>query len=119
MDAPEAVVTAWDQAVASWDDPARHDALLAAVAATQSYAWAAARYRERVGDPVADRALERLRKAATATMLATATVRPDETHLPYRNTLVVLIALLILIAVGMIYAKVRSHGSADTTESAP
>ncbi len=101
---------------------ARHDALLGAVATSSSYAWAAARYRERAGDPIADRALERLRKAATATMLATATVRPDETPMPYRNAVLILIALVILMAVGTIYAKVRTAASgapAATTRSAP
>jgi len=109
MDAPDPVVAAWDQAVANWDDPARHDALLAQVATFSCFAWAAARYRERAGDPVADKALERLRKAATATMLATATVRKDEEKVPYRNAILILIALVILIAVGMIYAKARDH----------
>jgi hypothetical protein len=119
MDAPDAVVTAWDQAVAHWDDPARHDALLAQVATFSCFAWAAARYRERAGDPVADAALARLRKAATATMLATATVRPDDEKVPYRNAILILIALVILVVVGMMYAKAKEHAVPTRTEQAP
>lgn len=119
MDAPDPVVAAWDQAVAHWDDPAKHDAVIAQVASYSCFAWAAARYKERAGDPIADKQLERLRKTATATMLATATVRPDDEKTPYRNSILILIALVILIAVGMIYAKVKDRGPPDTTEQAP
>ena len=110
-----AVVTAWDECVAHWDEPARHDALLAVVVSTTSFAWAAGKYKERTGDPIADKNLERLRKAAMATMMATASPRPDDTKLPYRNTMLVLVVLLILMGVGVIYAKFREHNTAAQT----
>jgi hypothetical protein len=108
---PDPVAAAWDQALAHWDDPQRHDALLAAVASYSCYAWAAAKYKTRAGDPIADAQLERLRKAATATMLATATVRPEQTGMPYRNAILVLLALVILLGVGAVYAMWRDRGA--------
>jgi hypothetical protein len=111
---PDAVVATWDRAVESWDDPARHEALIAAVASFSCYAWAAAQYKTRAGDPIADKQLDRLRKAATATMLATATARPEATTMPYRNTMLVLLVLVILIGVGVVYAIV--HDRPTTTD---
>jgi hypothetical protein len=115
--APDAVTAAWDHTVAQWDNPTRHDALLALVATYSCYAWAASKYRERVGDPIADQQLDRLRKAATATMLATATARPDRTRTPY--SLYVLIAFIILIGVGLVYAQMRAHPPTNTTQQTP
>jgi len=66
-----------------------------------------------------DKALARLRKAATATMLATATVRPDDEKVPYRNAILILIALVILVVVGMMYAKAKEHAAPTRTEQAP
>jgi hypothetical protein len=70
--APEVVTAAWDALAAHWDDQARHDALLGLVAQHGCYAWAAAKYKERGDDPIAQRQLERVRKSALATMFATA-----------------------------------------------
>lgn len=109
MTAPDEVVTAWDDAVAHWDDPKRHEALLAKVATYNCFAWAAGQYKAKAGDPIADKQLERLRKAATATLLATASVRPDDAKMPYRNAILILVALVILMLVGAIYAKLHSR----------
>ena len=108
---PDPVVAAWEQVEAHWDEPERHEALIAAVASFSCYAWAAGKYKTRAGDPIADAQLERLRKAATATMLATATARPARADgVPYRNAMVILAVLVILLGVGAVYAMVRSHG---------
>ena len=115
---PDPVTAAWDAAVAAWDDASKHDALLALVATHSCYAWAAGKYKTRAGDPIADKALERLRKAATATMLATATVRPEQTQMPYRNTLMVLLVLVIMIGVGVVYAMSRQHHDAPAATGA-
>ena len=114
-------MAAWDQATAAWDDRSKHDAVIAAVATYNCYAWAAARYKTRAGDPVADAQLERLRKAATANMLATATTRPEQASMPYRNTLLVLVVLLVMVVIGVIYATVKSraHEASEATTGAP
>jgi uncharacterized Zn finger protein (UPF0148 family) len=101
---PESVRAAWQRAAEAWSDPARHDELLQQVAAHRCYAWAAAHYRARTGDPVAERQLDRLRRAAEATLLAGATVRPDATAGPYRATLGVLAILIAAIVIGVVYA---------------
>jgi hypothetical protein len=102
----EDVTAAWERALEQWNDQARHEALIAAVAQHSCYAWAAARYKERGDDPIAHKQLDRLRRAATANLMATATARSEPSKSPYRKTLVwfgVLVALLVL---GLVLAKV-------------
>jgi hypothetical protein len=110
----------WQRACEAWDDAAHHDALLGLVAQHNCFAWAAARYRERAGDAVADRQLERLRKAATAAMFATATVRAQREPTPYRSSIAVLVVLLILVVLGVVYLKtVRPEQPAVAPPPAP
>lgn len=106
--APEAVSAAWDQVVAHWDEPKRHDALLGLVASYNCYAWLAGRYRARAGDPIAEQQLERIRKAATIAMFATASNRPDTTR--KAGIVAVLVLLLVVGIVGgvMLYGKLRA-----------
>lgn len=103
---PEPVQTAWDDAVAHWDDPAKHQAVLGLVAQHDCFAWAAARYKERAGDPVAEKQLERLRSSAVATMFAKASARKKEPPQPFRQTLLLLVALLLALVIGMIFVKI-------------
>jgi uncharacterized Zn finger protein (UPF0148 family) len=116
---PEAVREAWAHAIAAWSEPARHDDVLRQVAAHNSYAWAAARYRTRGRDPIAQRQLDRLRRAAEATLLASATVRPDTAARPYRATAGVLAVLVAAILVGLIYAAVIRAPAATAPTSPP
>lgn len=102
----EAVTAAWDRVVESWDEPARHEAFLGLVAQHSAYAWAAARYKERGGDPVADGALEKLRKAATAALLASASTRPKDEASPYKKTMVWLVVLFVMLVLGMAFTHI-------------
>jgi uncharacterized Zn finger protein (UPF0148 family) len=102
---PDAVREAWRRATEVWSDPARHDELLRVVSIHDSYAWAASRYRTR-RDDLAVRQLDRLRRAAEATLLATATARPDGATAPYRATRGVLMVLIVAVVVGLVYAMV-------------
>jgi hypothetical protein len=102
-DVPEPVRTAWQRTIEAWDQPVLHDAFLGAVAQHGVFTWAAARYKERAGDVVAVRQLERLRSAATAVMLAGAMARPAKRTKPYQVTIAVLIALVIVAVVGYFY----------------
>lgn len=111
----EPVRTAWLRAVTAWDDPTGHEELLQQVAAHNGYAWAAARYRTRTRDPIAERQLDRLRRAAEATLLAGATVRRDETVRPYRVSRGLLGLLIAAIAAGLLYGTIRR----PTPRSAP
>jgi uncharacterized Zn finger protein (UPF0148 family) len=101
----EPVRTAWQHANDAWTDDTRHDALFQTAATHNAYAWTAGRYRTR-RDSIADRQLERLRRAAEATLLAGATARAEASTRPYRATAGVLAALVIVIAAGLIYAMV-------------
>jgi hypothetical protein len=117
---PGPVHEAWAHAAAAWEDPARHDELLRQVASRNCYAWAAGRYRARLPDAIAERQLDRLRRAAEATLLATATVRPDAEMRPYRVTRGVLAFLIAVIAAGLLYATViREPPGARTTGNGP
>jgi len=111
---PASVRAAWDHAVAGWTEPARHDAVVQQAAAHRSFAWAASRYRTRGDDPIAERQLDRLRRAAEATLLASATVRPDAATAPYRASTGVLAVLILVVVVGLVYATVlrRPSGAA-------
>ena len=114
-DVPDPVRTAWDAAVARWDEPAAHDALLAAAAQHGSFGWACARYRERAGDPVAARQLERMQRAALATMYASAATRPERDAQPMRGPLVLIALLVVALCVGLaivavLHGRHASHG---------
>jgi hypothetical protein len=107
MDVVHADVSlAWDRAVEQWDDIARHDALLALVVQHSDFAWAAARYKERGDDAIAKARLERLRKAATATMFATAKVRETDKTDPYRKILIWIVVLVAMLVLGLVFARI-------------
>jgi hypothetical protein len=76
------------------------------VAQHSCYAWAAGKYKERAGDVIADRQLERIRKAATATLLATASQPRDDESMPYKKTLLWLVALLVMLVLGLLFMKI-------------
>ena len=100
---PEPVRAVWQALEGSWDDPKRHEAFLGLVAQHDCFAWAAARYKERAGDAIADAQIVKLRNAATATMLATATAKGKTTGKPYQATIVLFIALMIFAVLGLVY----------------
>jgi uncharacterized Zn finger protein (UPF0148 family) len=120
---PEALTRAWQHALEGWDEKARHDELLRLVTHHDAYAWAAARYRERLreraGDAVADRELARVRRAAEAALTVSAATRQAKTREPYRSSMAIL-ALLMLAAIGgLVYAMVRKSEAPPASELRP
>ena len=116
---PQQVREAWTRATESWTSPAPHDELLQAAAANNSYAWAAGRYRTR-RDSISTRQLERLQRAAEATLLASAHARPDTQTSPYRATRSVLAFLIVALLVGVVYAVViRDHAKPPPATAIP
>jgi ribosomal protein L40E len=113
-DVPEVVHAAWARAAEAWSDPARHGELLREVAAHSCYAWAAGRYRTRGDDPIAQRQLTRLQRAAEATLLAGATARRDATAAPYRATIGVLALLIAVVVIGLVYVTLIRGPSGAT-----
>jgi len=121
--APEEVAAAWDRVIEAWDDAERHDTLLRRVAQHDAYAWAAARYREakraapaspapfrsypdHAVDAIADRQLDRMRRAALATLLAGASAREARARSPYRATRAILAMLIFAVLAGLVFAMV-------------
>ena len=109
---PDALALAWSNAVARWEDSTRHDELLRLVGQHDSYAWAAARYREQLraipDDAIASAQLDRVRRAAEATMMANAATRQAKQPTPYKGTIAILGLLIILIVAGLVYAMART-----------
>ncbi|MBA2540258.1 MAG: hypothetical protein H0V17_11525, partial [Deltaproteobacteria bacterium] len=113
---PDALGAAWDRALEGWSESARHDEVMRLVAQHDAFAWAAARYRTKAGDPVADKQLERVRKAAEATLFSGAVARKDANKNPYRSTTMMLVTLVVLIVGGLVYAMVvRNRGTEPVT----
>jgi len=103
---PATVEAAWARCEEAWDDEARHDALLGLIVQHDCFAWAAARYRARGEDAVATARLDRLRRAATAKLFATASRRAPKDQTPYRGTITVLVVLVIAAILGLVYALI-------------
>jgi len=96
---PEAVRAVWTRLGDSWDDAARHEAFVALVAQYGCFAWAAARYRERAGDAIAERQLEQLRGVAVERLIPAARARRVPRRLGIVGLLGVLAATLFLVLV--------------------
>ena len=107
---PEVVLETWQRVVDGWEEPVRHDELLRLVTNHGCYAWAAARYRDairaRKADAIGEGQLDRVRRAAEAALYLSATPKPDPTEKPYRSTIAILGVLVIIMAMGLVYALV-------------
>jgi hypothetical protein len=101
---------AWQRVTDAWAESVEHDRFFNLVVKHSSFAWAAARYRERGDDAIAKVQLERLRKAAVAAMMVTATARPAKDKMPYRSSLIVLVCLLVALVVA-IFVTTSIHDS--------
>jgi hypothetical protein len=110
-----ALEAAWQDVTQHWDEAPRHDALLGVVAHYSAYAWLAQQYRQRGDDPIAQRQLERIRKAAIATMFATQTHKRQAEKMPFKGSLLVLLLVGILTGVGLIYLHFRQSPVTQTT----
>lgn len=135
-----AVAAAWDRVLEAWDEQGRHDALLRLVAEHDAYVWAAGKYRDakrsqpaspspfrtypdHAIDAIADRQLDRMRRAAEATLFASATARERRGRpSPYRASIGVIIMFVIAIAAGTVFmsiARPKTGGGAAPAEAQP
>jgi hypothetical protein len=132
---PAVLVAAWDRVLEAWDDAERHDALLAVVAQHDAYAWAASRYRDakraapaspspfrsypdHAVDAVADRQLDRMRRATEATMYASSIAREERARSPYRAARAILAVLVIAVIAGLLFATVLQRNASVVPASA-
>jgi hypothetical protein len=115
---PEAVAAAWEDARVRWSDPDAHERFVQSLAAAECYPWGARRYREilreRPGDTVAAEQIARLARMAEATLLAGAVSRQAPSLSPYRGISIVVFALILAIAAGLVYTLFLKR--ADTGE---
>ena len=112
---PDVLVAAWDHAVEKWDDQPRHDEVIRLVAQHDAYAWAAERYRTRAGDPIGDRQLDRVRRAAEVTMRASAIPKAEPRANPYRAATAVLVMLIVAAVVALLFAMIRRSSMQPTS----
>jgi hypothetical protein len=123
---PDVARAAWDRVKAQWDDPAPHDELLRLTTLHGCYAWTASRYREVRGDagppfreigaapdPIAERQLDRIRRAAEAALLTSGTPRPEQGTKAYRSTKLLLGVVIVLIIIGLLYAMYQGMSGAS------
>ena len=104
---PDTLRDAWKRAEAAWDEPKHHDEILRLTAQHNVYAWTAGRYRTHKGDPVAEKAIERMQRALFATLSASASPRAGASGpQPYRSAMGILGLLLVVLVVGVVYAVV-------------
>jgi ribosomal protein L40E len=112
-----AVTAAWAACMEAWDDPGRHEKFTAAVVEASAFAFAARQYRgvaaSRPDDLIATAQIERLRKMAEAALRVTATRRPEAAEQPYKKATLVLIACLVAIAFGLLYAFITRKDAAS------
>lgn len=109
---PQALRTAWDKLGETWDDDARHDAVLVLATERGELGWVAGRYREaakaRPGDPRPAAMLDKI-KRATEAMLTATVPRTSKEPMPYRSSIVVLGFLVVMIVIGVAYAFLKSR----------
>jgi hypothetical protein len=112
------VQRAWGQVTENWSDVARHDELFALVVKDNCFAWAAARYRERGDDPIAKEQLERLRKAALASMMVSAAKRETKGKTPYVSSVIVLVCLIVAMLIALFVTKSLRDNRPHATQPA-
>lgn len=106
----EAVSAAWDKVLEDWTNQARHDAFMALVVEHKELKFAATKYREKKGDPIADAQLGKVTSAAMATMLVSSSSRKEkDPAAPYKRALIWLLVLAVMLVFGMIAAKLLAH----------
>lgn len=102
---PPALASAWANTLSSWGDSSKHDLVLGLAAKHEQYAWLAARYREAAranpDDPIPPARLERLQRAALATLCFERRAPQTEERKPYRNVLLLLAATMFATVVGL------------------
>ncbi len=111
---PSRLGAAWEHAVASWNDPAAHDRVVAIAAELESFAWIAMRYRElaKTGDGIAQAQLARISRAAEVTMTIGAVARrvgePEKAR--YRGLQMMIAVLVLTMAGTWVYARFQPGG---------
>lgn len=104
---------AWRAARRDWKQLSNHEYLLRVAGQQNQYVWLASRYREiaRRGDDIAIARLGLVQRAAELTLLASMKKVDAEGPAPYRATRRLLIAMLALLLLGLVLARVATIGA--------
>lgn len=115
-DVPEAVRAAWDALAAGWDDDDRHAAFMRIVVDENAFAWAAQQYRQKKPDPRAEAMLDRVRRAAEARLVASASAKPEPKSIFHSVKILVGGAVLMVIALLLMlqFLKGKQHAAQPT-----
>jgi hypothetical protein len=105
----------WDACIGAWDDQSTHDAFARAASLGNQFSAAARRYRiwlvDHPGDPgeeIARAALGRLARMAEVSLLhRPSKPAPGDDEQPYKRVVMLMIALVVLAAMGGAYLLVR------------
>jgi hypothetical protein len=122
--ASDALAAAWEDCIAHWDDPAKHDRAASLALTSGEQPWLARQYRsvlrDRPGDAVAAARLERTGKIVQAAILATARMPPPG---GYRrgSSMALLLVLILMVAAGLLWglwlARKRETAEANQPSS--
>ena len=118
-DVPTVVRTAWDAVDAKWEDDERHTAFMRVVVDENAFAWAAQQYRARLPDPRAETMLRRVRKAAEARLVASASARPEPKTVFHSVKILVGGAVLMVIALLLMLQFLKGKQHAEQPVKAP
>lgn len=108
---PQSLHHAWLRACEDWSSPLHHDELLQLAMHHECYAWLAAKYRDvgRTRDvPAIDAYLNRLRRAAEATLTVSATRRTAHAAGSYSSAQAILLVLIAALVASCVYARTRA-----------
>ncbi|MFN0253514.1 MAG: hypothetical protein ACKV2T_41985 [Kofleriaceae bacterium] len=118
-DVPADVRAAWDALAIAWDDDARHAAFMRVVVDGNAFAWAAQQYRAKKPDPRAEMMLARVRKAAEARLVASASARPAPKTVFHSVKLLLGGAVLMVVALLLILQFLKGKQQAEKPVKAP
>lgn len=120
-DVPAAVRAAWDvlEAPEAWDSDERHAAFMRIVVDENAFAWAAQQYRTKKPDPRAETMLARVRKAAEARLVASASARPEPKTIFHSVKILVGGAVVMVIALLLLLHFMRGKQHAEQPVKAP
>ncbi|MCX5741014.1 MAG: hypothetical protein NT062_00785 [Proteobacteria bacterium] len=101
--------------LASWEDQKSHDTFLRLVTLHGEFAWAAACYRHEsrsrgqgeTPDPIAERELERVTRAAELTLRSTASSRTEARS--FGTLVTVLFVLIAVVGTSLVYIYIRQE----------
>jgi hypothetical protein len=101
IEASPELVAAWETLEGRWEDRDAHQALLLQVTDAGAYPWAAQRYRAaartRPDDRIASEQLGKIARMTEASMRSAASRRDEPGPTPYKNVILLLGALIVLL----------------------